>query len=59
VKYDIQAFYYTPYKCEFSLVLDSNMTLIALSGEINIDRDDSVPRYVTASNPAYRATRIP
>jgi len=31
------------------------MTLIALSGEINIDRDDSVPHYVTASNPAYRA----
>lgn len=35
------------------------MALIALSSEINVDGDDSVPHYVTASNPAYRAMRIP
>jgi hypothetical protein len=52
VNYDTEAFYYTLYKFELWLVKESNMTLTALSGEINIDRDDSVSHYVTVSNPA-------
>jgi hypothetical protein len=35
------------------------MTLNALSGEVNIDRDDSVPHFITASNPAFGAMRFP
>jgi hypothetical protein len=35
------------------------MTLNTLSGEVNIDRDDSVPHFLPTSNPAFGAMRFP